>query len=122
MPKDNKIPHFLSDEDIEFLPIIPIDENGSIDDVDVPEELPLLPLRNSVLFPGVVIPITVGREKSVKAVKMAQKGSKFLGVIAQKQMEIDDPEENDLYRVGTCLLYTSPSPRDATLSRMPSSA
>ena len=75
-----------SDEDAEFLPIIPINENDIDQDKNlvIPDVLPLLPLRNTVLFPGVVLPITVGRDKSIKAVQDAYKGDKLIGVLAQK--------------------------------------
>ena len=89
------------DEDIEFLPLIPIEENTSSEDDIIPDELPLLPLRNSVLFPGVVIPITVGRDKSVRAIKAANKKIKYIGVIAQNDPEIEEPELSDLHQIGT---------------------
>jgi ATP-dependent Lon protease len=63
--------------------------------------LPILPLRNNVLFPGVVIPISVGREKSIKAVKKAYKENKYIGVIAQRDTKIEEPEPGDLYTMGT---------------------
>ena len=66
-----------------------------------PRELPILPLRNTVLFPGVVIPITVGRDKSVKLIKDAYKKDKIIGVVSQKDAANDDPGFNDLYTIGT---------------------
>ena len=101
MLKTDKLTNYFSEEDIEFLPLIPIEESLTNEDIEIPEELPILPLRNSVLFPGVVIPMTVGREKSIKAIKLAQKSNKFLGVVAQKNVEIDEPEKEDLYQIGT---------------------
>ncbi|MCW3072948.1 MAG: Lon protease [Flaviaesturariibacter sp.] len=88
---------------MDFLPIIPLNENdGEIfDSTTVPEELTLLPLRNTVLFPGVVLPITVGRDKSIKAVNDAYKGDKLIGVIAQKDSNIEDPAVGDLETIGT---------------------
>ncbi len=68
---------------------------------DLPTELGILPIRNTVLFPGVVIPITVGRQKSIKLVKKAYKGDRIIGVIAQKNGNIDDPGVDDLYTCGT---------------------
>ena len=82
-------------------------------------KLPLLPLRDIVVFPNMVIPLFVGRDKSITALNEVMKGQKKIILVTQKNSEIDDPKKNDIY---TCLLYTSPSPRDATLSRMPSSA
>ncbi len=94
---------FGTDEDTDFLPIIPINENDIEQDKDlvVPDVLPLLPLRNTVLFPGVVIPITVGRDKSIKAVNDAYKGDKLIGVLAQKDSNIEEPELKDLCEIGT---------------------
>src|SRR5215211_7843571 len=94
---------FAPEDEMDFLPIIPLNENDSENsaDVDVPAELPLLPLRNTVLFPGVVLPITVGRDKSIKAVNDAYKADKLIGVVAQKDSNIEDPEVKDLCRVGT---------------------
>ncbi len=91
------------DEDVDFIPIIPINENDENNGGDdpVPETLPLLPLRNTALFPGVVLPITVGRDKSIKAVNDAYKADKLLGVLAQKDSSVEEPTANDLVRVGT---------------------
>ena len=100
---NNKQNIFLSDDDTDFMPIIPISENDSEQDKNlvVPDVLPILPLRNTVLFPGVVLPITVGRDKSIKAVNDAYKGDKLIGVLAQKDSNIEDPEVKDLCKIGT---------------------
>ncbi|MCK7556843.1 endopeptidase La [Chitinophaga sedimenti] len=91
-----------SEDELEFMPIIPLNEDGdNSDDDKIPQELILLPLRNTVLFPGVVIPITVGRDKSIKAVYDAYKADKMIAVIAQKDSNIEEPELADLYNVGT---------------------
>src|SRR5262245_28135897 len=91
-----------SEEEMDFIPIIPLNEDDSeLDAIQVPEQIVLLPLRNTVLFPGVVLPITVGRDKSIKAVNDAYRGDKLIGVIAQKDSNIEDPEKNDLEDVGT---------------------
>ena len=91
------------EEEMDFLPIIPINEGGQEDtsDVEMPAIIPVLPLRNTVLFPGVVIPITVGRDKSIKAVTEAYKTDKLVGVVAQKDSNIEDPAVADLESVGT---------------------
>jgi ATP-dependent Lon protease len=68
---------------------------------DLPEELSILPIKNTVLFPGVVIPITVGRQKSIKLVKKAYQGSRIIGVVAQKNSQAEEPTVEDLYRAGT---------------------
>ncbi len=98
----NKIFLGNSEEEMEFMPIIPLNEeaDGAEDD-KIPDELALLPLRNTVLFPGVVLPITVGRDKSIKAVNDAYKGDKLIGVVAQKDSTIEDPAVADLSEVGT---------------------
>src|SRR4051812_16334027 len=91
------------EDEMDFIPIIPLNEsegdNGQ--DIEVPKELPLLPLRNTVLFPGVVLPITVGRDKSIKAVNDAYKADKLIGVVAQKDSNIEDPTVSDLEDIGT---------------------
>jgi ATP-dependent Lon protease len=91
------------EEEMEFMPIIPLNEEDAADAdaTKIPEELPLLPLRNTVLFPGVVIPITVGRDKSIKAVADAYKADKLIGVLAQKDSSIEEPGMTDLEDVGT---------------------
>lgn len=91
------------EDDMEFMPIIPLteDEDGNGDEQELPDELPILPLRNTVLFPGVVIPITVGRDKSIKAVTDAYKADKMVGVVAQKDSNIEEPQIADLERIGT---------------------
>ncbi len=90
------------EEDLDFLPIIPLNEAESSDEnIVIPDELPLLPLRNTVLFPGVVLPITVGRDKSIQAVNEAYKTGKFIGVVAQKDSSVEDPEVKDLEDIGT---------------------
>jgi ATP-dependent Lon protease len=91
------------EDEMDFLPIIPLNESGeeNMEGVDVPAEIALLPLRNTVLFPGVVLPITVGRDKSVKAVYEVYKTNKLIGVVAQKDSSIDNPEVKDLEKIGT---------------------
>ena len=67
----------------------------------MPESLPILPLKGNVFFPGVIIPITAGREKSVKLIKTAYKNKQIIGIVAQKSADIEDPTIADLYKVGT---------------------
>ncbi len=89
-------------ESDQLIPIIPGDEEeDKTYKHGTKLEMPILPIRNTVLFPGVVIPITVGRQKSIKLVKKAYKGDKTIGVIAQKNSNSDEPTEKDLYKVGT---------------------
>ena len=85
----------------EFIPVLTIDDIRIDHDEDIPQELPILPLRNSVLYPGVVIPITVGRDKSILLVKEYYKKRKPIGVLAQKDSNVEDPVFDDLYSVGT---------------------
>lgn len=95
---------FLQPEDeMEFMPIIPLNEEESENEenITIPTDLPLLPLRNTVLFPGVVLPITVGRDRSIKAVNDVYKTDKLIGVIAQKDSSVEEPGINDLEKKGT---------------------
>src|ERR1700761_1530190 len=87
-----------AEDDMDFMPIIPLNEsdNESLNDIEIPKELPVLPLRNTVLFPGVVLPITVGRDKSIKAVNDAYRSDKLVGVLAQKDSTVEDPGIMDL--------------------------
>ena len=100
---DNKFYLQGPEEEMEFMPIIPLneDDSGNTDDQQIPEELPILPLRNTVLFPGVVIPITAGRDKSIKAVTDAYKADKLIGVVAQKDSSVEEPTISDLEDIGT---------------------
>lgn len=91
----------IIDEDTSFIPIVSEDEDDNMNVSDLPEELPILPLRNMVLFPGVVMPVSVGRSKSLQLVRDAFKAKGYIGVVSQKQGKIDDPKLDDLYRVGT---------------------
>lgn len=91
----------MMDEDSDFLPIIADGDDKELKNTDIPEVLPILPLRNTVLFPGVVLPITVGRERSLKLIRDVNSGAKLLGTVAQKDHSIDRPETKDLYQVGT---------------------
>lgn len=92
-----------AEDEMDFLPIIPLNESdqGDLNGIEIPDELALLPLRNTVLFPGVVLPITVGRDKSIKAVNDANKSDKLIGVIAQKDSNVEDPGKKDLEKIGT---------------------
>lgn len=91
----------FADEDSEFIPLMTSEDEEQMNAEEVPQNLPILPLRNTVLFPGVVIPITVGRDKSIKLIKDAYKGDKTIGVVAQIDKTVEEPGAEDLYRVGT---------------------
>ncbi|MFN8354007.1 MAG: endopeptidase La [Spirosomataceae bacterium] len=88
-------------ENMEFIPMPTGDEEPDADEKSYPDELPILPIRNIVLFPGMVIPVTVGRQKSVRLVKKAYKGNRIIGVLAQANQSKDEPSGEDLYKVGT---------------------
>ena len=89
------------DEESDFIPLISDEDEDVLDKSDVPELLPVLPLRNTVLFPGVIIPITVGREKSIRLIREYYKKNKIIGTIAQNDPDIDDPQIGDLFQIGT---------------------
>lgn len=91
----------LINEDTEFFPLMSQEDEEEMNNEQTPEVLAILPLRNTVLFPGVVIPITVGRDKSIKLIKDAYKGDKTIGVVSQKDVSIEDPAFVDLNTVGT---------------------
>lgn len=94
----------IIDDETEFIPLLSADDEEQMNSEKTPDELPILPLRNTVLFPGVVIPITVGRDKSIKLIKDAYQGNKTLGVVSQKNDNIEDPKESDLNKIGTVAL------------------
>ncbi|MCS6819736.1 MAG: endopeptidase La [Chitinophagales bacterium] len=89
------------DEEGDFLPILPEEDDENSKSKEIPLEIPILPLRNTVLFPGVAIPITVGRDKSIVAVKEAYKTNKLIGVVGQSDPNIEEPEFDDLFKIGT---------------------
>ncbi len=91
----------MPEEEVDFMSMFSIDEEEDVlVKENFPETLPLLALKNTVLFPGVIIPITVGRDKSIKAINKAYKGDRFIGVLSQMDMEIEHPDADDLYPVG----------------------
>jgi len=89
------------DQDSDFIPIITDENAPSIKDVDIPSVIPILALRNTVLFPGVVLPITVGRSKSVKLIRELNSRKKIIGAISQIDAKVEEPETKDLFKVGT---------------------
>ena len=90
----------ILNEDSELIPLMTPEDEEIINSEEVPEILPILPLRNTVLFPGVVIPITAGRDKSIELINDANKGDKVIGVVAQKNEEVEEPTANDIYQTG----------------------
>jgi len=85
----------------DFFPVLSREDEQKIEAEEMPEILNILPLRNTVLFPGVIIPITVGRDKSIKLIKDVYRGKRIIGVVAQKDPDIEDPSPEDLFQVGT---------------------
>lgn len=100
-----KIPKILLEQlensEVSIVPVMSIDGNANLEDVDLPQTLPILALRDAVLFPGAIMPITVGREKSLKLIKSAQKGTNIIGTVTQLDPKVEDPVVADLYRIGT---------------------
>ncbi len=91
----------LINEETEFLPLMSDEDEAKISEEDTPSVLSILPLRNTVLFPGVIIPITIGRDRSVRLIKDAEDGAKTIGIVSQKDFDIEIPELKDLNEVGT---------------------
>jgi ATP-dependent Lon protease len=101
-PKKNEF--FIAtpiDEDTDFIPLISEEDEESLNLTQIPESLPILPLRNTVLFPGVIIPISVGRDKSMRLVRDYYHKTKIIGTLTQKDPNLDDPLPEQLYRIGT---------------------
>jgi ATP-dependent Lon protease len=91
----------ILDGDGDIIPIIADGDDGELEDVEVPEAIPILSLRNTVLFPGVVLPISIGRPKSIQLIKDAYRNNKIVGTVAQKDPDIENPEYQDLHSIGT---------------------
>ena len=91
----------MEEESADFLPILGDERELLNDQLNIPDTLPILPLRNTVLFPGVIIPINIGRDKSLQLIREAYKQNAFIGVIAQKDTNTENPEIGDLYKIGT---------------------
>lgn len=94
----------LINEDTEFFPLMSQEDEEEMNNEQTPDILSILPLRNTVLFPGVVIPITVGRDKSIKLIKDAYRGDRVIGVVSQRDVAIEDPTFEELNQVGTVAL------------------
>jgi ATP-dependent Lon protease len=94
------LPDILDGEG-DIIPIIADGDDGELEDVEVPETIPILSLRNTVLFPGVVLPISIGRPRSIQLIKDAYRNDKIVGTVAQKDPDIENPNFQDLHSVGT---------------------
>ena len=91
----------VADDEPELIPLLTHEDEETMNKEQLPDIVSVLPLRNTVLFPGVVIPITVGRDKSINLIKDAFKSDKIIGVVAQKDVSIEDPKIEDLNAIGT---------------------
>lgn len=91
----------ISEDEPELIPLLSTEDEDQMNSENIPDILCILPLRNTVLFPGVVIPITVGRDKSIRLIKEAYKSDKIIGVVAQKDSTVEDPQVEDLNQIGT---------------------
>lgn len=89
------------ESDAELIPLMTSEDEEQLNNEALPEHVPILPLKNTVLFPGVVIPITAGRDKSIQLIKDANNADKVIGVVAQKEQEIENPAFSDLHQLGT---------------------
>ena len=90
----------MLDEDSELSPLMTAEDEEEINKEEIPETLAILPLRNTVLFPGVVIPITAGRDQSIQLIKDVNSGDKILGVVSQIDPSVEKPTEKDIHKVG----------------------
>src|SRR5690554_4026884 len=100
LDKEHTLQDILSGE-ADIIPLLNPTDLEEIKTYEIPEEIPILPLRNTVMFPGVVIPITVGREKSIDLVNESYRNKTLIGVITQRDEDIQDPEGEDLFQIGT---------------------
>jgi ATP-dependent Lon protease len=91
----------ILNQDTEFIPLVTDESDIDWNESEITEDIPILPLRNTVVFPGVVAPITAGRDKSVRLINDAQRGAKIIGVISQRNADTENPGTDDVYDVGT---------------------
>ncbi len=89
------------DTEADLIPLLTPEDEEEMSNEELPNSLPILPLRNTVLFPGVVIPITAGRDKSIKLINDANAAGKVIGVVAQKDEDVEDPKRDDIHQIGT---------------------
>ncbi len=92
--------HTVAD-DVNIIPVMNLEGEHDLGETELPETLPIIALRNAVLFPETIIPITVGREKSIKLVREVYKNNKILGAVSQKDAKLEDPKSTDLFEIGT---------------------
>ena len=99
--KKDKIYSVPANAEVSIIPVMQGEEIKEVSESELPETLPILALRNAVLFPGAVFPITVGREKSIQLIRDAEEHSSFIGCVPQTDVNVEDPKEKDLYSYGT---------------------
>lgn len=103
--------------EVSIIPVMQGDQLGKIDESELPEALPILALRNAVVFPGAVFPITIGREKSIKLIQDAERGSFFIGAVPQNDVMVEEPQQEDLSRYGTvCKILKTLEMPDGTIT------
>ena len=90
-----------SGAEVSIIPVVQGEAMMKMDESQLPDSLPLLALRNAVLFPGAVYPITIGREKSIRLIEDAENNNAFIGAVPQNDLAVEDPRDKDLYRYGT---------------------
>ncbi|MBQ7999518.1 MAG: endopeptidase La [Bacteroidales bacterium] len=93
--------HIEGGGEVNILPVMNIEGSSNLEEIDLPQTLPILALRNAVIFPGTVLPITVSRDKSLKLIKAIYKSTKIIGTVTQIDIKVEDPKKNDLYHTGT---------------------
>ena len=93
--------HIEGGGEVNILPVMNIEGSSNLDEIDLPQTLPILALRNAVIFPGTILPITVSREKSLKLVKALYKSTKIIGTVTQIDIKVEEPKKEDLYNIGT---------------------
>ena len=101
MFKQLAISSMINEDSVELVQLINPEQESDLKPEDLPEDLLILPIKNTVLFPGVIIPITVTRQKSIRLIKKAYQGNRIVGVIAQRNKQTEDPAIDEIYRFGT---------------------
>ena len=115
--RQNKEFTFPAGAEVSIIPVIQGDNIMKIDESELPDILPILALRNAVLFPGAVFPITIGREKSVRLIREAEKEGFFIGAVPQRDVMVEEPQEEDLNPYGTvCKIIKTLDMPDGTIT------
>ena len=116
MRQDKKIT-FPSGAEVSIIPVLHGEGAMKFDETELPDVLPILALRNAVLFPGSIYPVTIGREKSMKLIQDAEKGGFFIGAVPQEDVMVEEPQEEDLFRYGSvCKIIKTLEMPDGTVT------